>query len=145
MADLLVDEDFDKITEWYGGKYKKSDLLDEAYEALDFFPALGNGGKWLRFTAATIRDAKGNLIGAIETLEDMTGRKHAEDELRESQRLFSEIIEFLPDATLVIDKGGKVIAWNRAIEEMTGVNAEKCSAKATTNTPSPSMVREDPF
>jgi two-component system cell cycle sensor histidine kinase/response regulator CckA len=129
MADLLVDEDFDKITEWYGGKYKKSDLLDEAYEALDFFPALGNRGRWLRFTAATIRDAKGNLIGAIETLEDMTGRKNAEDELRESQRLLSEIIEFLPDATLVIDKDGKVIAWNRAIEAMTGVKAEKMLGK----------------
>jgi len=32
------------------------------------------------------------------------------------------IIEFLPDATFVIDLQGKVIAWNRAMEEMTGVN-----------------------
>ena len=28
---------------------------------------------------------------------------------------------FLPDATLVIDRQGKVIAWNKAIEEMTGI------------------------
>jgi PAS domain S-box-containing protein len=33
----------------------------------------------------------------------------------------SDIIEFLPDATFVIDSDGKVIAWNRAIEQMTGV------------------------
>ncbi|MDD2703572.1 MAG: ATP-binding protein, partial [Candidatus Omnitrophica bacterium] len=32
------------------------------------------------------------------------------------------IIEFLPDATLVINAEKKVIAWNRAIETMTGVN-----------------------
>lgn len=32
-----------------------------------------------------------------------------------------DIIEFLPDATFVIDVEGRVVAWNRAIEEMTGV------------------------
>ena len=35
-----------------------------------------------------------------------------------------EIIDFLPDATFVIDTGGRVIAWNHAMEEMTGVSAE---------------------
>lgn len=34
-----------------------------------------------------------------------------------------EIIDFLPDATFAIDLDGVVIAWNRAIEEMTGVAA----------------------
>ncbi len=34
------------------------------------------------------------------------------------------IIDFLPDATLVIDLAGRVIAWNRAMEELTGVPAE---------------------
>jgi PAS domain S-box-containing protein len=32
-----------------------------------------------------------------------------------------DIIEFLPDATFVIDCEGRVIAWNRAMEEMTGL------------------------
>jgi len=35
----------------------------------------------------------------------------------------ADIINFLPDATFVIDKEGKVISWNRAIEDMTGVSA----------------------
>ena len=34
-----------------------------------------------------------------------------------------EIIDFLPDATFAIDLDGVVIAWNHAIEEMTGVAA----------------------
>ena len=42
---------------------------------------------------------------------------------QESQRRLADIIDFLPDATLVIDREGRVIAWNRAIEEMTGVRA----------------------
>jgi len=38
-----------------------------------------------------------------------------------SSLLFTSIIDFLPDATLVVDKKGEVIAWNKAIERMTGV------------------------
>ncbi|MGD0211001.1 MAG: PAS domain S-box protein, partial [Desulfomonilia bacterium] len=52
---------------------------------------------------------------------DITGIKRAEEALRESQRRLSDIIDFLPDATFAIDREGRVIAWNRAIEKMTGV------------------------
>lgn len=51
---------------------------------------------------------------------------------RDSQmhhRQLSEIIEFLPDPTYVIDKDKKIIAWNRAIEKMTGVAKEKMLGK----------------
>lgn len=41
----------------------------------------------------------------------------------------SEIIDFLPDATFVIDRMGRVIAWNRAIEEMTEVKADEILGK----------------
>lgn len=81
MADLMVDEALEKIPHWYAEKYVKSKLLNEAYEAVDFFPELGDQGKWLRFTAAVIRNSQGDLVGAIETLEDITKRKLAEQEL----------------------------------------------------------------
>ncbi len=47
------------------------------------------------------------------------GRKHfkAEQQLR-------DVINFLPDATFVIDKKGKVLIWNHAIEELTGLKSE---------------------
>ncbi|MCG8400517.1 MAG: PAS domain S-box protein [Firmicutes bacterium] len=35
---------------------------------------------------------------------------------------FKNIIDFLPDPTFAIDRNGKVIAWNRAMEEMTGLS-----------------------
>lgn len=56
-------------------------------------------------------------------VQDIGARMKAQEALRESERRLSELIEFLPDATLVIDREGKVVAWNRAIETMTGVRA----------------------
>jgi PAS domain S-box-containing protein len=43
--------------------------------------------------------------------------------LGESEHRLNDIINFLPDAMFVIDIEGRVIAWNKAIEEMTGVGA----------------------
>ncbi|MFP4672804.1 MAG: PAS domain S-box protein [Desulfohalobiaceae bacterium] len=55
---------------------------------------------------------------------DISPRKEQESHLQQTRRLLDEIIEFLPDATLVIDTQGRVIAWNRAIEELTGAVKE---------------------
>ena len=41
MADLLIDGVTERIPKWYEGKYTKSSLLEDAYEATDFFPDLG--------------------------------------------------------------------------------------------------------
>ncbi len=130
MADLLVDHTFEAIPRWYAGKASQSSLIEDAYDATDFFPELGDRGKWLRFTASIIKNSEGNIIGATETLEDITERKSAEDQLRaahqqlkESRQQLSDIIDFLPDPTFVIDQERRVIAWNRAMEEMTGIKA----------------------
>ncbi|MDO9325868.1 MAG: PAS domain S-box protein [Methanoregula sp.] len=81
LADLLVDEKVERLSEWYQGKIKKSRLVEGAYEVTDFFPGMGPAGTWLYFTAAPIRDSRGIMIGAVETLEDITERKSAEDAL----------------------------------------------------------------
>jgi len=62
-------------------------------------------------------------------IEEEEKRKRVEEALLEEQRRLEEIIDVLPDATLVIDKAGKVTAWNRAIEQMTGVKAEEIIGK----------------
>jgi PAS domain S-box-containing protein len=41
-----------------------------------------------------------------------------------AEERFMKIVEFLPDATFVIDRNKRVIAWNQACEQMTGVKKE---------------------
>lgn len=79
---------------------------------------------WTEEHTAPILDEGGNII-AIETISrNITQRKKAEEALQIAHQKLLGIIEFLPDATLVIDNERRVIAWNKAIEIMTGIPKE---------------------
>jgi PAS domain S-box-containing protein len=78
MADVILDEmKVEDIKKYYGAKWRKSDLLEGAYEAEEFFQNLGENGKWIFFTAAPIKGPDGQIVGAIETLWDKTEEKRA--------------------------------------------------------------------
>ncbi len=81
MADLMVDGAAGEIPNWYGGKFSESNVVDGAYKATDFFQSIGEGGKWLRFTAVPVRDSKNNIVGALETLEDYGRSKLAAEDV----------------------------------------------------------------
>lgn len=86
LADLIVSGgNGQRVGTLYGERCRASTLIDGAYEGEDFFPDLGGQGRWLYFTAAPLRDASGRVIGAIETLQDVTERRLAEERLRTSQ------------------------------------------------------------
>jgi len=91
MADLLVDELLDENPPWYVEKYHSSELMENAYESTEFLSRLGDGGKWLRFTSAALRDSRGNLFGAIETVEDITTLKLVEVALKEKEKRYQEL------------------------------------------------------
>ncbi|MFA4825008.1 MAG: PAS domain S-box protein [Methanoregula sp.] len=105
LADLLVDNNLKKIPEWYAGKFDRSKYVDGAYEATDFFPRMRGSGTWLYFTAALLRDSDGNIVGAVETLEDITERKKAEDELQASYEQIAASEEELRDQLDQLQKG----------------------------------------
>jgi len=62
--------------------------------------------------ARVVRDADGKVLFYEGTQEDISRRKQAEEKLKTANRRLNEIIDFLPDATFVVDKDKKVIAWN---------------------------------
>ena len=83
LANLILDAASPaQLAEHYGASVRPSHLIDGAFEAEDFLPPLTGGGRWLFFTAAPLLDAGGCIIGAIETLQDITERKRAEAALR---------------------------------------------------------------
>ncbi|MCE1225873.1 MAG: EAL domain-containing protein [Geobacteraceae bacterium] len=53
----------------------------------------------------------------------------AEQTVQNTKQQLRDIIDFLPDATFVIDNDKKVVIWNRAMEKMTGVPKEEMIGK----------------
>ena len=79
LANLIIDgADRTQLAAHYGDTLRPSPLIEGAFEAEDFLPPLVGGGRWLYFTAAPLYDGAGRIIGAIETLQDVTQRKQAE-------------------------------------------------------------------
>ena len=125
MADLIVDgESGGKVTVHYSDMWRRSELIKGAYEAEGFFPNFGEKGVWLFFTAAPLRDANGEVTGAIETLQDVTERRTAEaalkwkaeeDALRTSS-YFQEVLDNLPFGVLVLDIDLNTVYWNGQVE-----------------------------
>ena len=93
LSDLIISGVEDEIDALYLGKHKRSALIPGAFEAEDFFPNIGVSGHWLHFTAAPLRDADGLVVGAIETLRDVTERRVAENALRKAHDNLESVVE----------------------------------------------------
>jgi len=125
LADLLVNGSIKNLPKWYSDKYQKSNFVENGFEATDFFPNLGKDGKWIFFTAVAIKDSKGEIIGVLETLEDITERKRAEEALAREKTLFKTVIDNIPDKIYAKDTEGRFIVCNKAVVERMGKSDEK--------------------
>jgi PAS domain S-box-containing protein len=93
LADMVISPDPEKeMDEHYPDKWRPSTLVDDAYEVEDYFPHLREG-KWIYFSAVPLFDVRGNITGAIETLQDITERKLAQEALFQAKREFEAIFE----------------------------------------------------
>jgi len=109
MADNMLDNrSEDELLKFYGNKGRKSATIDCAYEAEDFFPDLGKDGKWLFFTASPIRNARGIITGAIETLQDITEHKMAEETLRSEVAYLEQTLKERSYFQSIIGKNSKM-------------------------------------
>lgn len=71
------------------------------------------------------RDSAGALVQIQSLGRDITQRhQRIEQSLRDSRRQLADIIDFLPDALLAIDRDKRVIIWNQAIAKLTGIPPE---------------------
>ncbi|MDO8841757.1 PAS domain-containing protein, partial [Methanocalculus sp.] len=144
---ILGRGDYEYSLPFYGEKkpmlanliFMPEDEIEERYDTVEkigdtlvvdiFIPTFGPDGVYFWAKASPLYGPGGEIIGAIETIRDITDRKRAEQEIVRSHQSLEEIINFLPDATVVINLDGIVMAWNRAMEEMTGVPASAMLGK----------------
>lgn len=68
--------------------------------------------------ADLLRDSEGQIIGGIESFEDITERKRAETRLNESYSLLQATLESTADGILVVDGQGKITRRNQRFLDM---------------------------
>jgi len=133
------EEMIESITDIAGQHYVDPEKRKEFMECLDAEGLVENyehqiyrrdgGTLWVSINARAVRDEEGKALYYEGTHENITDRKLAEERVRESAKRLSDIIQFFPDATLVVDEEGRVTSWNLAMEELTGVKAEDMLGK----------------
>lgn len=118
LADLVMGEiDEVALHTRYAGRFWQSLAADGAYEAEAYFPQMGNNGRWLRFAATPLRNAAGEVVGAIQTLIDITERMNIE-------QMLAETIGGAPVGIFVMDGAHRITHWNRVSEAITGIPAD---------------------
>lgn len=107
LADLVLTMDRPKIAALYRDKnLAPSAFIPEAFEASDRLTIQG-ASRSMYFLAARCRDERGEIVGAIETIQDITERTQTEAELRASKRLLTEITANIPGVVYQYQASGK--------------------------------------
>lgn len=85
---------------------------------------------YAQVSASLVRDEQGMPICTMFSIVDNTSQRRIEEALRTTYDKLQDAIEFMPDPTFIVDRDNRVIAWNRALETLTGVKKETILGKA---------------
>jgi PAS domain S-box-containing protein len=94
--------------------------------------ALPQGKRWFELSVALKSGTEDQAQRFILLARDITERKQAEDELRESEALFRAVSESAHDAIVTADSGSMIIKWNNGAERIFGYTADEVIGRPLT-------------
>lgn len=107
LIDLVFRDDEEIATQYSKFAHEGDALIAEV-----FCPALyNNKGAWIFVKASPLHDQAGNIIGAIESIRDITDRKQVEVALRTSEEKYRLITEFASDVIWVLNMAKKRMTY----------------------------------
>lgn len=101
-------------------------VLNGAYEEEGWRVRKDGGRFWASVTITALIDSDGQLRGFGKVTRDLTERRRAEEQLRESEERFRLIIEGVKDyAIFMLDPSGRVSTWNEGATRIKGYEAHE--------------------
>ncbi|SEM55030.1 PAS/PAC sensor hybrid histidine kinase [Stigmatella aurantiaca] len=81
---------------------------------------------WASVMLTPIRDATGTLVGFAKLTRDLTARRKAEDQLRQSEERFRLLVSSIRDyAVFMLEPDGRVSSWNAGAQQLKGYQAQE--------------------
>ena len=81
---------------------------------------------WANTVITLLRNEKGEITGFAKVTRDMTDRRHAEEELRQSTEIFQLLVSAVRDyAIFMLDPNGNIATWNQGAERIKGYTPEE--------------------
>jgi PAS domain S-box-containing protein len=128
LCDIMLENEVDLALEkWYRGKYSPSPTVPGAFEIFDTISTASYQDRWMRFTAVRLMDQSGRIIGAIETCEDFSDQKKAEDTIRASEERFKVASGIASDLIFEYSVPTKTFQWFGEVEQRLGYSQGEIS------------------
>lgn len=118
LINLILDPEADISANYVIAKREGDLLIGEAYARNP------KGSVYLQAVAAPLYDSEGCVIGAIESVRDITERKMAEEALAQEKERLAVTLRSIGDGVITTDINGKVVMANSVAERLTGWKQE---------------------
>lgn len=134
LANLILNRATrEAVQQWYP-QCSASALLPQGFHADLWFRNRKGEERFISFDAAPIPDSSGNVIAAVQTMEDLTGKKRLEEQVFQAKQDWENTFNSLTDMVTVHDKDFNIILANKAARKILklpvfeNMKANKCYA-----------------
>ena len=121
--------DLDLFPKHLAEKYRQDDqkvlASKETFEDIEVHPKPGGGKMYVQVMKSAIVDAKGDPMGVQCLFWDVTDRKRAEIDLRESEMRIRAVFEAAMDCIIFTDEDNRIVEFNKASEETFGYDRKE--------------------
>jgi two-component system NtrC family sensor kinase len=123
IADLVLDHALDQAGEFYS-TYSASHFLKDSLKAEGWYENIGGKRRYIYFEATPVRNSSNEIIAAVETIEDITDGKLAQEAAVFYSLFLREVMDAIPDPVFYKNTEGVYLGCNAAFRNFFGKTEE---------------------
>jgi len=124
LVEFIHPEDVDRVDRAW-----QAALKGESYD-IEHRIVTGDGEiKWMREVAEFTYDTDGNPIEAVGTVQNITGQKQYEREIKAARSELREVIDLVPDLIFIKNHDGEYLLANSTTAEYYGLSPDEVEGK----------------